>query len=54
MGFFDDIPLPPSGPLTFVCEWPAHGITESRASIEGDLIRVAAAEAVQLWPESEG
>lgn len=42
-------PLPPSGPVTFVIEWPAHGIAETRASLDGDLIRAAADRAVDLW-----
>lgn len=44
-------PLPPAGPLTFVCEWPAHAIPESRAEVDAQLILDAAARAVQLWPE---
>jgi hypothetical protein len=35
-------PLPPPGPLSVVCEWPAHGIAESRAELDGQLIREAA------------
>jgi hypothetical protein len=44
-------PLPPSGEMTFVCEWPAYGITETRVSMDAKLIREAAAGAIQLWPE---
>jgi hypothetical protein len=44
-------PLPPPGPLTFVCQWPAYGIAESRVDIDAQLILDAAARAVQLWPE---
>ena len=43
-------PLPPPGPLTFVCEWPSHGIGETRAEIDARLIHDAAARAVELWP----
>ncbi|MEV6305432.1 hypothetical protein AB0M02_38880 [Actinoplanes sp. NPDC051861] len=43
-------PLPPAGPVTFVCQWPAHGITEATAEVDGQLIRDAAARAVELWP----
>lgn len=41
-------PLPPSGPLTFTCDWPAMGI--HRAVLEFDAARVleAAARAAQL------
>jgi hypothetical protein len=46
-------PLPPPGPLVFVCEWPAYGIAESRAEIDADLIRDAATRAVRLWPDDE-
>jgi hypothetical protein len=46
-------PLPPPGPVTFVCEWPAHGIGESRADVDARLIREAAVRAVPLWPDDE-
>jgi hypothetical protein len=44
-------PLPPPGPLTFVCEWPAHGIAESQATIDAGLVHEAAARAITLWDE---
>jgi hypothetical protein len=44
-------PLPPSGPVAFVCEWPARGITLSRVEIDAERIRDAAALAETLWPE---
>jgi hypothetical protein len=47
-------PLPPAGPLEFVCEWPAFGIAESRAGIDAGLILEAAGRSVSLWPEGEG
>jgi hypothetical protein len=47
-------PLPPAGPLEFVCEWPAFGIAETRAGIEAQLILDAAGRGIQLWPEDEG
>jgi hypothetical protein len=47
-------PLPPAGPLEFVCEWPAFGIAESRAGIDAELILDAAGRSVSLWPEDEG
>jgi hypothetical protein len=46
-------PLPPAGPVTFVCQWPALGIPESRADVDAELILDAAARAVQLWPEDD-
>lgn len=46
-------PLPPAGPLEFVCEWPAFDIGESRARTDAQLILDAARRSTQLWPESE-
>jgi hypothetical protein len=43
-------PLPPPGPVTFVCEWPAFGIGESRAGLDARSIHDAAARAVRAWP----
>jgi hypothetical protein len=42
-------PLPPPGPLAFVCEWPAFGIPESRAEIDARLIVDGASESIELW-----
>jgi hypothetical protein len=47
-------PLPPAGPLEFVCEWPTFGIAESRAGIDAQLVLDAARRSIRLWPESEG
>ena len=47
-------PLPPAGPLEFVCEWPPFGIAETRASIDGQLILDAARRSIQLWPGGPG
>lgn len=44
-------PLPPPGPVAFICQWPAHGIPESRVEIDAQLILDAAARAVDLWPD---
>ena len=44
-------PLPPPGPFTFVCEWPARGIAESGAEIDAGSILEAAGRAVILWPD---
>jgi len=44
-------PLPPAGPVEFVCEWPALEIPETRASIDAQLILDGAARSVQLWRE---
>jgi hypothetical protein len=43
-------PLPPPGPLAFVCAWPGRGIPESRVEIEAGLILDAAAAAVPFFP----
>jgi hypothetical protein len=42
-------PLPPPGPLAFVCEWPGRGIPSSRVEVDGAAIRQAADVAVTLW-----
>jgi hypothetical protein len=42
-------PLPPDGPLRFVCEWPAFGISETSIEIDSSLIREASKRAVSVW-----
>jgi hypothetical protein len=37
--------LPPDGPVTFVCEWPAFGIEETRKRIPAARILKAAERA---------
>lgn len=44
-------PLPPAGPLAFVCEWPHEGIELTRHEIDTAPIRDAAARAETLWPD---
>ena len=44
-------PLPPAGPLRMVCQWPTFEIDETSHEIDGTLIRDAARNARQLWPE---
>jgi hypothetical protein len=44
-------PLPPDGPVALVVSWPARGIAEARAELDGAAIRAAAQRAVTLWPE---
>ena len=46
-------PLPPTGPLEFICQWPVYGIGETRVGIDGQVILDAARRSVQLWPEDE-
>ena len=47
-------PLPPAGPLEFVCEWPALAIPETRAGLDAQLILDAAGRSTRLWPDGEG
>ncbi|MGH3121290.1 MAG: hypothetical protein ACRDND_09755 [Streptosporangiaceae bacterium] len=47
-------PLPPAGPLEFICEWPGNGIPETRTAIDAQLILDASGRSIQLWPEEEG
>lgn len=44
-------PLPPDGPVELVCEWPAQGVGEARATLDGGELRAAAARAIELWPD---
>lgn len=47
-------PLPGSGPLAFVVEWPAFGIGETTATIDGDQLSDAATRSHPIWPEDAG
>jgi hypothetical protein len=47
-------PLPPPGPLAFVCAWPGRGIPESRVEIDAGLILDAAAAAVPFYAAEAG
>jgi hypothetical protein len=42
-------PLPPPGPLAFICAGPGRGIPTSRVEVDGVAIREAANAAVTLW-----
>jgi hypothetical protein len=44
-------PLPPPGPLAFVCEWPAAGIELSRVDIDAGPVIDAAARAQVVFPD---
>jgi hypothetical protein len=46
-------PLPPPGPLEFICQWPQYGITETRVGIDAQLILDAARRSIRPWPENE-
>ena len=45
-------PLPPVGPLAFVCEWPAEGIPLTRVEVDDAGLIAAAKQAQMLWPSS--
>ena len=47
-------PLPPEGPLAFVCEWPAKGIPLTREEIDAGLVLAAASRAEKLWDDAGG
>jgi hypothetical protein len=47
-------PLPPPGPLAFVCAWPARGIPEVWVEIDAGLVLDAAAAAVPFFPTEVG
>jgi hypothetical protein len=47
-------PLPPAGPLAFVCEWPSEGIELTRHEIDAELIRESAGRAKVLWEQEPG
>jgi hypothetical protein len=42
-------PLPPPGPLAFVCVWPERGVPPSRLEVDGAAVLGAAEAAVTLW-----
>jgi hypothetical protein len=44
-------PLPPTGRLTFACEWPALDIPFTRLDIDGELLRQAASRSRLLWDD---
>jgi len=46
-------PLPPSGPLQFICEWPTLATGQTQVGIDAQLILDSARQAVQLWSEDE-
>ena len=44
-------PLPPAGPLAFVCEWPAQDIPLTRIEIDAGLVLQAASRAQVVWED---
>ena len=47
-------PLPPSGPLEFICHWPTLGTGETRVTLDAQLVLDAARRSIRLWPQSDG
>jgi hypothetical protein len=45
-------PLPPAGPVSFVCEWPSAGIPLTRAQVDAGVFHAAAGRAQALFPRS--
>jgi hypothetical protein len=43
-------PIPPPGDLTIIVAWQSQGIPETHTSIPADLIAVAVARTIELWP----
>ena len=43
-------PLPPRGPLAFVCAWPGRRIKAKR-EVDAEAILEAANAAVTFWPD---
>jgi hypothetical protein len=43
-------PLPPAGPLAFVCEWPAASIPLTRHEIDAQFVLDASARAQEIFP----
>lgn len=46
-------PLPPPGPLAFVCQWPAAGIPLTRHEIDAQVILDASTRAQVVFPDEE-
>jgi len=46
-------PLPPAGPVAFVCEWPSEGVALTRTAIDAELIHEAAGRAETLWEDDD-
>ncbi len=44
-------PLPPPGPITFVCEWPHFGIPHTEHVIDAEPILEAAAKTKRVWDD---
>jgi hypothetical protein len=42
-------PLPPEGPVTFFAAWPAYGVAETSAEVDGTELRARAGDAEVVW-----
>jgi hypothetical protein len=47
-------PLPPPGPVSFVCEWPSADLALSRSDIDARLVIDAAARALTVFKAPDG
>ena len=45
-------PLPPDGPMTITCRWPARGLPEGSVEVDGLAIRRAGEASRKLWNDS--
>src|SRR5579875_1698377 len=45
-------PLPPAGPLSFVCEWPAAELALTRVDVDGQELIDAAGRAREVFPSA--
>lgn len=43
-------PVPPAGPMTFHCAWPAFGIAPTRTEFDGTVLADAQRRVEVLWP----
>ena len=43
-------PVPPAGPMTFVCAWAAFDIEETHTPVDGTALAEARSRVVELWP----
>jgi hypothetical protein len=44
-------PIPPAGPLTFICTWPLMDIPETQTVVDAAPIREAHSQTRVLWPK---
>lgn len=44
-------PLPPGGPLTITCHWPAGGVPDGSVEVDGSAIREAGGRSQKLWSD---